>query len=51
MWWHLPSPVPPRAAMLGLETVHYHPEGAPCPLDALAVFDRFVAAAVGESRP
>jgi len=29
-----------------IETVQYHPEGAPGPLDALAVFDRFVAAAV-----
>jgi carbamoyl-phosphate synthase small subunit len=28
-----------------IETVQYHPEGAPGPLDALAVFDRFVAAA------
>jgi carbamoyl-phosphate synthase small subunit len=27
-----------------IETVQYHPEGAPGPLDALAVFDRFVAA-------
>jgi carbamoyl-phosphate synthase small subunit len=26
-----------------IETVQYHPEGAPGPLDALAVFDRFVA--------
>jgi carbamoylphosphate synthase small subunit len=26
-----------------VETVQYHPEGAPGPLDALAVFDRFVA--------
>ena len=34
-----------------IETVQYHPEGAPGPLDALAVFDRFVAAAVGGSRP
>jgi carbamoylphosphate synthase small subunit len=25
--------------------VQYHPEGAPGPLDALAVFDRFLAAA------
>jgi carbamoyl-phosphate synthase small subunit len=25
-----------------IETVQYHPEGAPGPLDALAVFDRFV---------
>jgi carbamoyl-phosphate synthase small subunit len=30
-----------------IETVQYHPEGAPGPLDALAVFDRFVAAAAG----
>jgi carbamoyl-phosphate synthase small subunit len=29
-----------------IETVQYHPEGGPGPLDALAVFDRFVAAAV-----
>jgi carbamoyl-phosphate synthase small subunit len=29
-----------------IETVQYHPEGAPGPLDALAVFDRFVAATV-----
>jgi carbamoyl-phosphate synthase small subunit len=28
-----------------IETVQYHPEGAPGPLDALAVFDRFVASA------
>ena len=28
-----------------IETVQYHPEGAPGPLDALAVFDRFVAVA------
>jgi carbamoyl-phosphate synthase small subunit len=27
-----------------IETVQYHPEGAPGPLDAMAVFDRFVAA-------
>ncbi|HEV2006104.1 MAG TPA: carbamoyl-phosphate synthase small subunit, partial [Candidatus Limnocylindrales bacterium] len=31
---------------LPIETVQYHPEGAPGPLDALAVFDRFLAAAV-----
>ncbi len=31
-----------------IETVQYHPEGAPGPLDALAVFDRFVAAATAE---
>jgi carbamoyl-phosphate synthase small subunit len=30
-----------------IETVQYHPEGAPGPLDALAVFDRFMAAAAG----
>ncbi|HEX3264861.1 MAG TPA: gamma-glutamyl-gamma-aminobutyrate hydrolase family protein, partial [Candidatus Limnocylindrales bacterium] len=30
-----------------IETVQYHPEGAPGPLDALAVFDRFVAACGG----
>jgi len=33
-----------------IETVQYHPEGAPGPLDALAVFDRFVAAASGRAR-
>jgi carbamoyl-phosphate synthase small subunit len=26
-----------------IETVQYHPEGSPGPLDALAVFDRFMA--------
>jgi carbamoyl-phosphate synthase small subunit len=36
-----------RHATLPIETVQYHPEGAPGPLDALAVFDRFVVA-VGE---
>jgi carbamoyl-phosphate synthase small subunit len=30
-----------------IETVQYHPEGAPGPLDALAVFDRFVDACRG----
>jgi carbamoyl-phosphate synthase small subunit len=30
---------------LPIETVQYHPEGAPGPLDALAVFDRFFTAA------
>ena len=35
---------------LPIETVQYHPEGAPGPLDALAVFDRFVAAARGERK-
>ncbi len=34
-----------RHTELPIETVQYHPEGAPGPLDALAVFDRFVAAA------
>jgi len=32
-----------------IETVQYHPEGSPGPLDALAVFDRFVAAARGDA--
>jgi carbamoyl-phosphate synthase small subunit len=35
---------------LPIETVQYHPEGAPGPLDALAVFDRFVAAASASAR-
>ena len=39
-----------RHAELPIETVQYHPEGAPGPLDALAVFDRFVAATRGEGR-
>jgi carbamoyl-phosphate synthase small subunit len=34
-----------RHRELPVETVQYHPEGAPGPLDALAVFDRFVEAA------
>jgi len=34
-----------RHDSLPIETVQYHPEGAPGPLDALAVFDRFVDAA------
>jgi carbamoyl-phosphate synthase small subunit len=34
-----------RHAEKPIETVQYHPEGAPGPLDALAVFDRFAAAA------
>ncbi len=33
-----------------IETVQYHPEGAPGPLDALAVFDRFVAAVEARRR-
>ena len=39
-----------RHATKPIETVQYHPEGAPGPLDALAVFDRFVAA-VGAAPP
>jgi carbamoyl-phosphate synthase small subunit len=39
-----------RHASLPIETVQYHPEGAPGPLDALAVFDRFVAAAGARAR-
>jgi carbamoyl-phosphate synthase small subunit len=34
-----------RHRELPIETVQYHPEGGPGPLDALAVFDRFVTAA------
>jgi carbamoyl-phosphate synthase small subunit len=34
-----------RHAEKPIETVQYHPEGAPGPLDALAVFDRFADAA------
>jgi carbamoyl-phosphate synthase small subunit len=37
-----------RHASLPIETVQYHPEGAPGPLDALAVFDRFVDACRSE---
>ena len=36
-----------RHRELPIETVQYHPEGAPGPLDALAVFDRFVTATAG----
>jgi carbamoyl-phosphate synthase small subunit len=36
-----------RHAELPIETVQYHPEGAPGPLDALAVFDRFIDALRG----
>jgi carbamoyl-phosphate synthase small subunit len=39
-----------RHAEKPIETVQYHPEGAPGPLDALAVFDRFVGACRG-ARP
>jgi carbamoyl-phosphate synthase small subunit len=43
-----------RHRTLPIETVQYHPEGGPGPLDALAVFDRFVSAASlrhGGARP
>ena len=33
-----------RHRSLPVETVQYHPEGSPGPLDALEVFDRFMAA-------
>jgi carbamoyl-phosphate synthase small subunit len=39
-----------RHRELPIETVQYHPEGAPGPLDALAVFDRFVTAATGGAK-
>ena len=39
-----------RHERLPIETVQYHPEGAPGPLDALAVFDRFVAATAAAAR-
>ena len=38
-----------RHAEKPIETVQYHPEGSPGPLDALAVFDRFVAAVGGKA--
>jgi carbamoyl-phosphate synthase small subunit len=38
-----------RHRELPIETVQYHPEGAPGPLDALAVFDRFVARAAARA--
>ena len=40
-----------RHETLPIETVQYHPEGAPGPLDALAVFDRFVSASRESVRP
>jgi carbamoyl-phosphate synthase small subunit len=40
-----------RHAELPIESVQYHPEGAPGPLDALAVFDRFVEAATNRRQP
>ncbi len=39
-----------RHRELPIESVQYHPEGAPGPLDALAVFDRFVAASAARTR-
>jgi carbamoyl-phosphate synthase small subunit len=39
-----------RHRELPIETVQYHPEGAPGPLDALAVFDRFLMAASATAR-
>ncbi len=39
-----------RHATLPIETVQYHPEGAPGPLDALAVFDRFLDACRADGR-
>ena len=39
-----------RHRELPIETVQYHPEGSPGPLDALAVFDRFVAACAPTGR-
>ena len=39
-----------RHADKPIETVQYHPEGAPGPLDALAVFDRFVDACGARTR-
>jgi carbamoyl-phosphate synthase small subunit len=39
-----------RHAEKPIETVQYHPEGSPGPLDALAVFDRFVTALGAEAR-
>ncbi|MGH2468095.1 MAG: glutamine-hydrolyzing carbamoyl-phosphate synthase small subunit, partial [Candidatus Limnocylindrales bacterium] len=38
-----------RHRWLPIESVQYHPEGSPGPLDALEVFDRFIAR-VGERR-
>jgi len=38
-----------RHRTLPIETVQYHPEGSPGPLDALAVFDRFVSAVRGQA--
>ena len=38
-----------RHRELPIETVQYHPEGSPGPLDALAVFDRFASAALGHA--
>jgi carbamoyl-phosphate synthase small subunit len=39
-----------RHATKPIETVQYHPEGSPGPLDALEVFDRFLARMTGAPR-
>ncbi len=39
-----------RHSTLPIETVQYHPEGSPGPLDALAAFDRFVEAVAQHGR-
>jgi carbamoyl-phosphate synthase small subunit len=39
-----------RHATLPIESVQYHPVGAPGPLDALAVFDRFFEATIARGR-
>jgi carbamoyl-phosphate synthase small subunit len=38
-----------RHRSLPVETVQYHPEGSPGPLDALEVFDRFMTAVRGRA--
>jgi carbamoyl-phosphate synthase small subunit len=40
-----------RHRRLPIETVQYHPEGSPGPLDAMEVFDRFVARLGAGSQP
>jgi len=40
-----------RHSRLPIETVQYHPEGSPGPLDALAVFDRFMSAVARREAP
>jgi carbamoyl-phosphate synthase small subunit len=39
-----------RHAELPIETVQYHPEGSPGPLDAMATFDRFAEAVRARGR-